>query len=207
MALVRSSLLFCVCLSYAMSFQCPEHERIYGETECQCEAGYSRQGADCVACPMATFKESSGDRAENADACAALSGCCACPINTNTLAPAAVHSSSCLCLPGYGGPACLPCSLGWYKTSTGTEECKPCPAGASTVQLRSSAAEDCIAARGFYGNLIVGFSKCPKGSYAPTVGMSTCIQCPVGATSAEGAISHEECHTPLKLAADSLFVY
>jgi hypothetical protein len=172
MALIRASLLLCVCLSYATCFECPEHERTFGETECQCEAGYSRQGARCAACPMATFKKYSGDSAENGPACSLMSGCCMC----STLASAAVHSSSCLCLPGYGGPACLSCSVGWYKTSTSEAECHPCPEGASTDDHRSSAAEDCIAARGHYGNSVVGFSKCASGSYAPTIGMNTCIQ-------------------------------
>jgi len=46
--------------------------------------------------------------------------------------------------------------------------------------LRSSSAEDCIAAAGHYGNSVQGFSKCPAGSYAPTTGMTTCIQCALG---------------------------
>jgi hypothetical protein len=141
MALMRSTLLFCMCLSYATCFQCAEHERPFGETECQCEAGYSRQGALCEACPIATFKEYSGDSAENGPACALLSGCCMCMSNTITLASAAVHSSSCLCRPGHGGHACLPCSVGLFKTSTGGAECERCPEGASTAEQRSSAAE------------------------------------------------------------------
>jgi hypothetical protein len=92
MALMREKVLFCACLSYATCLQGPEHERLR-ETECQCEAGYSRQGACCAACPTATFKEYAGDNAENG--------------------------------PAYGGAACLPCSTGWYKTSTSAAECEP----------------------------------------------------------------------------------
>ena len=195
MALMRSTLLFCMCLSYATCFQCAEHERPFGETECKCEAGYSRQGALCEACPIATFKEYSGDSADNGPACALLSGCCMCMSNTITLASAAVHSSSCLCRPGHGGHACLPCSVGLFKTSTGGAECERCPEGASTAEQRSSAAEDCIAARGHYGNSVVGFRKCASGSYAPTLGMSACIPCPQGATSAAGATSELACKT------------
>ena len=132
MALMRENVLFCACLSYATCLQCPEHERLQ-ETECQCEAGYSRQGACCAACPTVTFKEYAGDSAENGPACALLAGCCMCITNTNTLAAAAVHSSVCLCLLGYGGASCLPCSTGWYKTST-SAECEPCPEGASTSE-------------------------------------------------------------------------
>ena len=193
MAFLRTSLLFCMCMMYATCFECPEHERPFGETECQCEAGYSRQGAACAACPVATFKEYSGDSAENGPACSLLAGCCLCRANTNTLAAAAVHTSSCLCLPGYGGPACLPCSVGWYKTSTSAAECQHCPDGASTAEQRSSAAEDCIAACGHYGNSVVGFKQCAMGTYSPTLGMSTCIQCPHGGTSTSGATSEQEC--------------
>jgi hypothetical protein len=172
MVLKRASVLFCVCLSYATCFQSPEHERPFGETECQCEAGYSRQGAGCAACPQATFKEYDGDSAENSAGCAVHAGCCLCRSNTNTLAAAAVHSSACLCLPGYGGAACMPCTTGWYKTTTSTAECEPCAEGATTIEQCSSSSEDCIAVRVHYGSTFVGFCKCVSGSYALTIGLA-----------------------------------
>jgi hypothetical protein len=175
--------------------RCPEHEIAFGGTTCECEAGYSRQGDVCVACPAATFKERAGDSEEDSNACSVLAGCCSCRANSNTLAAASVHSSACLCLPGYGGEACMPCDTGLYKTSTSDDECQQCPEGATTEQQRSSAEEDCVAARGHYGSQSVGFIPCASGLYAPTTAMASCILCPIGATSppASPSVLHCEC--------------
>jgi hypothetical protein len=193
--------LLCMCVSVPVTWanlQCAAHERMLADTQCQCEAGYSRQGSECVACPVATFKEFSGDTVVQSNACNVFAGCCACRVNTITLATASVHAESCLCLPGYGGPACLPCAIGYHKTTTSADECSECPAGSTTENLKSTSVQDCIAARGHYGNLISGFQKCPNGTYAPTTGLNHCQFCPVGSSSDAGAISQTECQCILE---------
>jgi len=188
-------------LSCVYALQCPLHERYLAASagsDCQCEAGYSRHDGVCTACPQATFKEYSGDSAEHGPACFLLSGCCACRANTITLSNAAVHASSCICVAGYGGSACTPCSVGYYKSSTSLEDCQPCPDGASTVHMRSISAEDCVARIGYYGNMAQGFTMCAAGSYAPTTGMTSCIQCPLGAISVAGASREQECKCELE---------
>lgn len=147
MMLMRCIILCSVFCSYAWSFQCPQHERKFAPTVCQCDAGYSRQGGICLPCPAGTFKEYAGDSAENDGACLITTGskgCCKCNINTNTLDVAAVHSSLCVCVPGHSGAACRPCPIGSYKRKTSNEHCNLCPQGTTTEQDASRAREQCV---------------------------------------------------------------
>ena len=185
-------------LSCVYAWQCPPNERSFAGSVCQCEAGYSRHEGVCTACPQATFKEYSGDSAEDGPACLLFAGCCTCRANTMTSSIAAVHASSCLCIAGYGGSACNPCSVGTYKPSTSLQHCTSCPEGATTVHMRSITEEDCVANVGYYGSIAEGFTKCAPGSYAATTGMTSCIQCPLGAVSVEGASSLQECKCELE---------
>ena len=121
--------------------------------------GVEPQGDICASCPPALFKEQAGDSGEDVDAYSLPAGCCRCRANSNRLAAAAVHSIACLCLPGYGGAACVPCGTGLYKTSTSLDECQQCSEGATTEQQRSSAEEDCVAARCHYGSTSIGTQK------------------------------------------------
>ena len=190
--------LMCLCVCSCLAALCPEHERAFSETECQCQAGYSRHEDACTPCPIATFKEYAGDSADAGTACSLFAGCCRCGTNTATIASGSVHSSACVCLPGYGGPSCLPCAAGSYKSVTSTEACAECPPGATTLQLRSSALTDCVAARGHYGDTASGFRQCPAGTYSAAEGVLECTPCPLGAISAPGAVSKEECQCVLQ---------
>lgn len=202
----RSScpLSYCILLlsmPVCLASLCQEHERQFGDNDCQCQAGYSRRAGVCTPCPFATFKEYAGDRVEHGPACApgmqSLSeGCCACRPNTITLAVASVHSSACVCVPGYGGAACLPCALGSYKSAMSMAECDLCPPGATTLLFASTAASRCVAMRGYYGS--IEFSQCPPGSYTAIEGMQQCEPCPLGATSPPGATGKQQCQCTLE---------
>ena len=165
---------------------------------CECGSNWNSPGASCSLCPVATFKEQAGDVAADSEACVVFDGCCRCRPNSTTLQEGAVHASACLCIPGYGGAACLPCVTGSYKSNTSMAECEACAWGATTVSLRSTAAGDCVAARGHFGNTSVGFAACANGSYAQTTGMALCAPCPPGSTSPPGADELEKCECVLE---------
>ncbi len=171
---------------------------------CECDVGYSNSSTNttsqnwCGSCKIGTYKNSTGNISwaygrSASDGCVVDDGCCQCPQNRTTLSVATVESVECLCMRGFGGSGCKVCSAGKYKENISMGECVSCPFGSTTVDMGSSAASHCVAARGHYGNLTVGFTACANGSYAPRTGMQQCIPCPPGATSPLGAVSDVLC--------------
>eukprot|EP01052_Picozoa_sp_SAG31_P020377 SAG31_NODE_1528_length_8003_cov_1.749620_6_plen_379_part_00 len=65
---------------------------IVDENRCVCEAGYFREGGDCIMCPKGRYRE----RDDQNDAL-----CTACPENQVTRHPGATKAGSCLCPGGY----------------------------------------------------------------------------------------------------------
>lgn len=167
--------LMFLCLRCSHAVLCPEHERVFGEQECACEAGYSAQANVCMPCPVGTFKEFAADSAEQGPACSLFAGCCSCRQNTVTLGPASVHSSACVCLPGYGGPACLPCAAGTFKADMGMAHCEACPPDTTTVLSGSSSREQCVCAAGF-GNISDSCQPCASGTFKAAAGTGECTQ-------------------------------
>jgi hypothetical protein len=180
----------------AVCESCPEHATPSSDSaaaSCECNPGFRLADGVCGACAVGTFKEQAGNRSVAGDGCFQQDDCCQCPPNRTTLSAGTVQSGECLCLAGFGGAACQPCAAGSYKTDVSMQECTSCPLGATTLQTRSSAVSDCVAAKGHYGNVTAGFAPCAGGTYAPTQGMQRCLECPPGATGPAGAESEEQC--------------
>ena len=144
--------------------------------------GYRLADCVCGACAVGTFKEQAGNASLAGEGCFQQDNCCQCPPSSTMLSTVTVQSGECLCLAGFGCAACQACAAGSYKTDVSMEECASCPLGATTLQTRSSAVSDYVAAKGHYGNVTAGFAPCPGSTYAPTQGMHRCLECPPGAT-------------------------
>ena len=164
-------------------------------SSCICSAGYTLNTFGiCSPCPIGTFKEMASNMSVSTHACVPSNGCCACGLNSTTLTTQNVNPAACLCMPGFAGPSCDPCAVGFYKEITGTEECQACPYGSTTVYSSTFAEEECVAAPGFFENVDGGFQQCPAGSFAPTTGLTVCDSCPLGATSPAASTSQSECN-------------
>jgi len=73
------------------------------------------------------------------------------------------------------------------------QECERCPSGSTTLFERTIDNVDCVAAKGYFGNMTVGFVQCTNGTYTPSPGQQRCLACPPGATSPVGAESETQC--------------
>jgi len=113
---------------------------IPGGTQCQCNAGFTGDGASCVACPAGTYKAAAGglacddcaagtflatpggagpcgDCAQGSYSLARASNCTLCDANANTAASQSTSAAACSCNLGYTGDGreCTSCVAGKYK--------------------------------------------------------------------------------------------
>ncbi|KAJ1490509.1 hypothetical protein T484DRAFT_3332358, partial [Baffinella frigidus] len=157
-----------------------------GAAVCTCPPGSSGpDGSACDACDEATFKNVSGP-----------SSCAACPAFTLT-PPGATSLSGCVCQPGYNastdGVECVGCPAGTYKSANGTGSCNACPAGTNS-SLASALLADCSCVAGYVGGGDgVTCATCDAGTYKAAPGVSPCVTCPNGTTSANGSTSLLDC--------------
>ncbi|KAF0682923.1 Aste57867_24936 [Aphanomyces stellatus] len=130
--------------------------------------------ATCLSCSAGTFSSAPG--APSCAPCAAgsysgsnASVCALCPIGTFSQSQASTCSN---CSAGSFAPftamgACLACPLGMYSNATASK-CTGCPLGTANNAL-SGAFTNCVA--------------CTAGTYADTLGLTTCKVCPDGTAS------------------------
>ncbi|ETW03305.1 hypothetical protein, variant [Aphanomyces invadans] len=141
--------------------------------------------ATCQSCPAGSFSNVVGSTgctpcAAGTFSSANASLCTACVAGTFS---AAAASSCSNCAPGSYTPfpsmsSCLACPLGMYSNATAAQ-CTACPLGTASSRVMGSLA-DCVA--------------CAAGSYADSLGQSTCTLCPDGsASSVVGSSSRASC--------------
>ena len=104
---------------------------------CECNAGYERDGSNCNKCQKGKYKTDAGNNtclpceAGTFNANRGMGICQQCPDNmTSPIGSDSVDD--CECDVGYsspdGGP-CTACQAGFYKDSTGSSSCLPCKEG------------------------------------------------------------------------------
>jgi alpha-tubulin suppressor-like RCC1 family protein len=104
---------------------------------CECNAGYERDGSNCNKCQKGKYKTDAGNNtclpceAGTFNANRGMGICQQCPDNmTSPIGSDSVDD--CECDVGYsspdGGP-CTACQAGFYKDSTGSSSCLPCEEG------------------------------------------------------------------------------
>jgi len=141
-----------------------------------CDNGKYQDKTDastCLSCPQYTFTQHSGS--------ADITHCLECPTGTVFGGVPGSGRAACICAPGFTAGAthsvdfvCEMCVAGKYKTTTGTSQCLPCPAGT-------------------YGqnNECVG---CPRGTWSDTVAVASCRACTGGRVSRIGTQHLSDCY-------------
>ena len=128
-----------------------------GATNCRCNPGYERAGADaeapCVQCDKGKYKIAPGD-----------TECILCPEHMTSNVAGSTDHHNCYCLKGffsvndtscqqcpkgkYGShanqTACLNCPAEFYQDETGKTTCKKCPENSITARNGSTSVNDCM---------------------------------------------------------------
>ena len=115
--------------------------------------------------------------------------CLDCPANSNTMGYPGMNSSlSCVCNPGFTGPAggpCVGCPSGRYKELIGAAGCLTCPAFAGTHGTVQGQPADlltkCWCNRGYTGAITIPTDQCEECAsdyYKSSNGESICGACP-----------------------------
>jgi len=171
-------------------------------TDCYCNAGYSYSTDDgqCQACAPGTYKSDVSN-----------SGCETCASGTFQDAyasvlcdPCAVHADSpagstsslaCLCNAGYHPvvDACIPCSDGYVKPTSGNTPCTPCAQGSfSSDTLVCTACQD-HATTTDMGSTNIADCQCVAGYQESSTDVNICEQCEAGFY-CPGQDLKEQCH-------------
>ena len=203
---------------------CPAHSALV-DGACVCDAGYTNYldapGDQCSECAAGSYKNASGPfavlrppRSSSPAAATSLAACactdpmmvaetingvltCACPAGTRTTA----------------SDTCVQCELGTYTDRGGLDECRACPAGATTQRLGATAADECacppnsalvadrcVCLAGFEGMLLQpgdACAACGIGTFKADRDSSACAACPRGASTADvGATARSDCVCP-----------
>ena len=188
-----------------------------GISECICHSGYTRNGDECQQCVIGEYVDPSTglciacgscdlgqylhdckvNRPGSCRSCPAgtfspfsnLTACLSCPPNSNS-PEASVSGSECQCMAGYTLDSlgeCVPCQLGMYKDSIGSQVCESCPSHSTTQSVGSDARADCLCVQGFTGENGSQCSACETGQYKAALGSSACDNCPKGTFSSQGS--------------------
>ena len=177
----------------ASCLPCRAHsESISSRRECVCSAGYFTEGAECVACPVHTYQQSTN-----------ASECVACDENAQSPA-ASDRLAACHCNAGYFEAdlgACLPCLNDTYKdwVDDETQGCAACPPHAESAP-GSLSVTACRCRRGFTGEDGGPCVACPLGTYKAAAGDEGCELCPADTFNDEANASSCQACTPNALA-------
>lgn len=143
-----------------------------------------------------------------------------CPINTES-GKRATHDTMCVCSPGFthDGVACVACTAGTIKPTTGNSACQPCPVDHYSIssvmcsvcpaltQSKEGAAslQECVAQKGAFKDFSDSAHLCPRGTFQDKVNQTSCNICPANTYQPkEGATAKEDCLTcPLNSGAEA----
>eukprot|EP00698_Gefionella_okellyi_P001505 TRINITY_DN11438_c0_g1_i2.p1 TRINITY_DN11438_c0_g1~~TRINITY_DN11438_c0_g1_i2.p1 ORF type:complete len:2424 (-),score=334.25 TRINITY_DN11438_c0_g1_i2:119-7390(-) len=193
---------------------CPTNSTTLGRgaasaEECLCPAGYQQSATgETVFCQLCQPGYMSGQY--SSIACQQCSGptvstgygnteCIQCPAN----AVASSDHTACTCPAGYyshsqtgtGLPQCEPCSVGSYKSVSGTQSCTACPSGASTSEVGQTTVTQCLCNTATFLNSTSGQCQpCLPGTFASVPGaVLSCQPCPTASVSAGASGSCTPC--------------
>ena len=81
--------------------------------------------------------------------------------------------NDCECNAGYSGEsdsACVACTVGKYKSDTGSKDCDQCPANAETKDASGSTdISDCLCSAGFSGEIAASTDICTVQAYLKNI--------------------------------------
>ena len=195
-------------------------------SSCVCKPGFSSDGSSskCTSCISGSYKNLSGS--EPCNLCplgtysfstrAGISACSRCPPNSVTLSEGQSSRNGCLCAPGFtgwnGGP-CMPCEVGDYKDSVGSDGCMPCPRGTygtvtgttskgrcslctqstTTLTVGQTNLSSCFCNAGYYSLTLQVCIECPAGKFKNSAGNFACQDCQNGLYSLLSARTSDSC--------------
>jgi len=166
-----------------------------------CTAGsYLNAGPNiCVDCSMGTYQDEWWQ-----------TECKDCPSQKTTEGTGSDSETDCLlnCDPGFEDAAdmldeCVECSIGYYKSSSGSTLCDKCPEGFITANIGATSSGQCS-----IGDCQPGTFRdtaddrcydCGRGFYQDRKWQTECIQCPIGSngqymtTAGQGADERSDC--------------
>ncbi|XP_012942656.1 uncharacterized protein LOC101855048 [Aplysia californica] len=164
--------------------QCPGNTTTIGEgsrsdSDCSqvfCVPGfYSPDNVTCAPCPMASYKNVSGNHE-----------CTACEDRITTAGIASTKASDCylkICEIGQArsdSNVCEECEIAYYQDEEGQEACKKCPNDTTTLQKGSTVETDCrvVCDPGYFRNDSINeCMPCPIGQFQGSKGSNSCIPC------------------------------
>lgn len=122
------------------------------------------------------------------------SKCTLCPEHSTTGEfTNASQATDCFCEKGYTNITnrCIPCAIGFYKSTTGNYSCLSCEYDRSTIANGSTSIESCLCVEGKYqevsGITTSTCKLCESGTYKDIISNSQCSQCDQNAYSIEGS--------------------
>lgn len=184
-----------------------------GSSSCQiCASGFEPRNGTCLPCNGGFFKANKGNSsciqcAANQWSNSGATVCTSCGTNANSIA----GSPSCTCDAGYtmSGNACVQCSAGTFKPSSGNGTCTQCVANSYSVTLGATSNNTCIPC--FAKNTAsspgsttcsckIGYEMsngvcepCALGAAKDFIGNSGCLWCDVNEYSANGGTTCRPC--------------
>ena len=182
---------------------CPDASNsMPGAAICKCTAGYELIGQICQACPHGKYKPAASE----------VDYCINCMQQMTTASDHATSEEECQCMPGWFETTeapdvsksgdfsrfCLPCEVGKYKTSLGSEPCDFCAYDEAYSREASKFQTDCQCPKGQEGsNGAFDCERCPRSTYKPSPGTDSCLSCPAPSiTLNEGSGHIEDCLCP-----------
>ncbi|XP_060574827.1 LOW QUALITY PROTEIN: sushi, von Willebrand factor type A, EGF and pentraxin domain-containing protein 1-like [Ruditapes philippinarum] len=168
-------------------FECDQGSVVVNNACAKCPVGtfFNVVSEQCEACPVGTFQPIVGQLS-----------CLYCPTNTSTPGLHATSEDSCkaLCLPGTfshnGLEMCETCRRSYYQDEYGQTDCKKCQKGYTTIRRGCRTDRECKekCAEGYVSRSgLQPCWPCPRGTYQPKGGKSSCIKCPVNSDTAHKA--------------------
>ncbi|XP_062571486.1 proprotein convertase subtilisin/kexin type 5-like, partial [Saccostrea cucullata] len=165
-------------------------------TDCDslfCDVGFYFHQNSCIPCIRGFYKAVRGN-----------DECTKCPDGFLTTSVASVSPNDCndpYCVPGKylnSTGQCDDCMIGYYKTTTGNDNCTACSSNYTTPSRGSTIASNCSIIVCEAGEKRISSNntcmKCPVGYYQPARGQSDCLQCPaMQTTEQEGTIIQTDC--------------
>ncbi|XP_069124135.1 uncharacterized protein [Argopecten irradians] len=165
-------------------------------TFCPIGQFYSKEKQGCSDCSIGYYQDEAGQVS-----------CKSCPNGQMTTDLGADSQDLCTYACGLGEELtisgtetkCLPCQKGTYRDSVDLLACAPCPYSYTTLTTGANSLLDCSIVEcpaGQYRNSTNSCVICPRGTYQPETGQSSCHTCGKGMTTVHpGSTSSSQCYS------------
>lgn len=150
--------------------ECVQHSTYdYTKSGCSCNAGYYKEGAQCMPCLFGHFKTEVGDEQ-----------CSSCASGKSTMSKAATHASNCTLCVGNS----IASNLNYSQV------CMRCHNN-SVAMLVSENQHSCVCEPGFFTKEFGECLQCPLGKFKDEYGNHNCSNCNPGYSTAEEGSKHD----------------